>query len=118
MCSIGTDVEEDSIAFSTGMTCMPMPPPPIGTMGVMPSSGICVIRLKKVAIFGCSSISLSFITMNSAMPGTKIGTSYQSSFFGFSRFVSMQPTHIRCCSISSICFSENDGFFLTSCSWL
>ena len=56
------------------MTCMPTPLPPRGTICVTFSSGICVMRLKNVASSGCSSVSLSFIIMNSAEPGTKIGT--------------------------------------------
>ena len=76
MCSTDTDSFSMEIAFSTGMTCIPTPPPPGGTICVMPARGSCVIRLKKVASSGCSSVSLSFIIMNSALPGTKIGTLY------------------------------------------
>ena len=64
------------MAFSTGMTCMPMPAPPGGTSWVMPPSGSCVIRLKKVASWGNSSVSFGCIIMNSALPGTKMGSSY------------------------------------------
>ena len=73
MCSTGTELFSCSMAFSTGMTCMPTPEPPGGTIWVMPSSGIWVMRLKKVARFGCCAVSSSFIIMNSAEPGTKIG---------------------------------------------
>ena len=36
---MGTDVLAASMAFSTGMTCMPMPAPPGGTIGVALDSG-------------------------------------------------------------------------------
>ena len=95
MCSTLTDWFSCSIAFSTGMTCMPTPPPPGGSIGVTSSSGIWVIRLKNVARFGCCAVSSSFIIMNSALPGTKIGTLYCLCRSAFSRFISSTPTQQR-----------------------
>ena len=76
MCSTLAERFSCSMAFSTGMTCMPTPAPPGGIMGVTFSRGIWVIRLKKVASLGCFAVSSSFIIMNSAEPGTKMGTLY------------------------------------------
>ena len=62
------------MAFSTGMTCMPMPEPPMGTSGVIFSSGRNVMRSKNIASSGCLSISSTFMFVYSALPGTNIGT--------------------------------------------
>ena len=62
------------MAFSTGMTCMPMPAPPIGTIGVTFSKGRNVMRSKNIANSGCLSISSVFMLVYSALPGTNIGT--------------------------------------------
>ena len=49
---LGTDVLAASIAFSTGMTCMPMPAPPGGTSFAASTSGSCGARLNIVATSG------------------------------------------------------------------
>ena len=74
MCSISTDWFSIEMAFSTGMTCMPMPEPPMGTIGVIFSNGRKVIRSKNIASSGCLSISSTFMLVYSADPGTNIGT--------------------------------------------
>ena len=56
MCSMEMDWFSSSMAFSTGMTCIPMPAPPGGTMGVIFSRGRKVMRSKKAVTSGCSSI--------------------------------------------------------------
>lgn len=63
-----------SIAFSTGMTCMPMPAPPGGTIGVTIVKGRYVIRSKNIASSGCSSSCFFIMLVNSAEPGTNIGS--------------------------------------------
>ena len=40
------------MAFSTGMTCIPMPEPPMGTIGVIFSRGRNVILSKNMASSG------------------------------------------------------------------
>ena len=55
MCSRSTDSFSISIAFSTGMTCMPIPAPPSGTNGVIFSSGRRDICSKK-----CSHLRVGF----------------------------------------------------------
>ena len=102
ICSISSVWFSFSMAFSTGITCMPTPAPPGGIMGVTPSKGIWVIRLKKVARFGCWAVSSSFIIMNSAEPGTKMGTLYWRWRSSFSRFISRTPTQHRCRHIFSV----------------
>ncbi len=62
------------IAFSTGMTCIPIPEPPIGIMGVIFSSGRKVMRSKNMASSGWRSIRSLFMLVYSALPGTNIGT--------------------------------------------
>ncbi len=62
------------MAFSTGMTCIPIPEPPIGTIGVTFSSGRKVMRSKNIASSGWRSISSVFMLVYSAEPGTNIGT--------------------------------------------
>ncbi len=96
MCSRFTDLFSVSMAFSTGMTCMPMPAPPSGTIWVTPASGSWVIRLKNVKSSGCSSVSLSFMTMNSALPGTKIGRFHILTWGGFlRRVISIMPIQLK-----------------------
>ena len=70
------DSWEEGIAFSTGITCMPIPAPPCGTMGVTFSSGSLAICSKKSASSGCSSTCFAFIIINSAQPGTNMGSTY------------------------------------------
>ena len=62
------------MAFSTGITCMPIPLPPMGTMGVIFSSGRKVMRSKNMASSGCLSMSSTFMLVYSALPGTNMGT--------------------------------------------
>ncbi len=62
------------IAFSTGMTCMPMPLPPMGTIGVIFSKGRKVMRSKNIASSGCLSMRSVFMLVYSALPGTNMGT--------------------------------------------
>ena len=81
-----------SMAFSTGMTCMPMPAPPGGTMAVICSSGKKVIRSKNAVTSGCSAICCLFMLKNSALPGTNIGSTYCFSRRGFSQLYSSKPT--------------------------
>ena len=71
---MSTDWFSIEMAFSTGMTCIPMPEPPIGTIGVIFSSGRKVIRSKNIASSGCLSMSSTFMLVYSADPGTNIGT--------------------------------------------
>ncbi len=82
----------DSMAFSTGMTCMPMPAPPGGTIGVTFSSGSLDIRSKKRPSSGCSSNCFLFMLVNSALPGTNIGSTYCLTCSGFSQLYSNNPT--------------------------
>ena len=49
---MSTDSFSIEMAFSTGMTCMPMPLPPIGTLGVIFSRGRKVMRSKNMASSG------------------------------------------------------------------
>ena len=88
-----------SMAFSTGMTCIPMPAPPGGTMAVMCSSGRNVIRSKKVVTSGRSAICLLFMLKNSALPGTNIGRMYCFSRRGFSQLYSS-----RFCAVAPFYF--------------
>ena len=53
--------------------------PPIGTLGVIFSSGRKVIRSKNIPSSGCRSISSTFMLVYSALPGTNIGTQYTRS---------------------------------------
>ena len=85
---------------------MPMPAPPGGTMGVIFSRGRKVIRSKKAATWGCSSIWLRRILKNSALPGTNWGRTYRFSWLGFfpsrfSQLYSIRPTQAM--SSSSFC---------------
>ena len=76
------------MAFSTGMTCIPIPAPPGGTIGVTFSRGRKVMRSKNIASSGWRSISSVFIFVYSAEPGTKSGTQYSR----FSRVYSLPGT--------------------------
>ena len=80
-----------SMAFSTGMTCMPMPAPPGGTILVTLVSGRYAMRSKNVPISGCSSIWRWFMTVNSAEPGTNMGRTYCLTCSGFSQLYSTMP---------------------------
>ena len=73
MCSTEAVTFSCLMACSTGMTCMPMPAPPGGTILVALVSGRNDMRSKKVPISGCSSIWRWFMTVNSAEPGTNMG---------------------------------------------
>ena len=68
------------MAFSTGITCMPIPEPPMGTIGVTFSNGRNVIRSKNMPNSGCFFMSSSFMLVYSALPGTNMGTQYTRSF--------------------------------------
>ena len=103
------------MAFSTGITCMPMPAPPGGTMGVIFSSGSIVIRSKNAATSGCSSIWLLRMFRNSALPGTNSGSTQRFSCLGFlpsrfSQLYSMMPVH----AISVRSFSSGSRSILVS----
>ena len=74
MCSTSTDSFVAGMAFSTGMTCMPTPAPPGGTMQVIFVSGRNDMRSKNCAISGCPSTCCRFMFISSAEPGTKIGS--------------------------------------------
>ena len=91
------------IAFSTGITCIPIPAPPSGTIGVTFSSGRRLILSKKRPTSGCASNICWFIFPNSALPGTNIGSTYCFSCFGFSQLYSMTPLTAICCNNSSKC---------------
>ena len=65
-----------SIAFSTGMTCMPMPAPPGGTSFAASSSGSCGARLNMVATSGLVSVSVGCSTIYSPEPTTHFGIQY------------------------------------------
>ena len=96
MCSIGIDLSSIEIAFSTGMTCMPIPAPPGGTSLVTCSSGRKAILSKNRPSSGFSSRSFSFMLLNSPIPGTNIGRTYlffPSGFFPsrFSQLYSRSP---------------------------
>ena len=84
------------------MTCMPIPAPPGGTIGVTFSSGILDIFSKKSAISVCSSTCSLFITMNSAHPGTNIGNTYCLCLSSFSQLYSISPITPISCSSSSV----------------
>ncbi len=84
-----------SIAFSTGMTCMPMPAPPGGTSFAASSSGSCGARLNIVATSGCSSASVLCSTMYSPDPTTHFGIRYWMCPSSLSRFCSRIPIHSR-----------------------
>ena len=54
MCSTSTDVVSVEMALSTGITCMPKPAPPGGTIGATMAGPTTATRSKYVAISGCS----------------------------------------------------------------
>ena len=75
-------------------------------MGVIFSRGRKVIRSKKAATWGCSSIWLRRMLKNSALPGTNWGRTYRFSWLGFfpsrfSQLYSIRPTQAM--SSSSFC---------------
>ena len=105
-----TDLFSVSIAFSTGITCMPMPAPPGGTIGVTFSSGRNVMRSKNAATSGCSSICDWRMLTNSALPGTNCGSVQRFSWFGFfpSRFSQLYSTRpMYAISVSSFSSSSS-----------
>ena len=104
ICSMEIDWFSIEIAFSTGITCIPMPAPPSGTIGVTFSSGRRLILSKKRPTSGCSSNIWRFIFPNSALPGTNIGSTYCFSCCGFSQLYSITPFTAICCKTSSKCF--------------
>ncbi len=61
------------MARSTGITCMPMPSPPGGTMWVMGASGSKVMRSNMLATAGFLSMRSMEELKSSAEPGTKYG---------------------------------------------
>ncbi len=77
--------------FSTGMTCMPMPAPPGGTILVTLVSGRKAMRSKKLPSSGCSSSCFWFMSVNSAQPGTYMGRMYCFWCSGFSQLYSRMP---------------------------
>ena len=109
------------MAFSTGMTCMPMPAPPGGTISVMPASGRYAMRSKKSAVSGNISDCSGLIIMISALPGTNISSTQRFSWFGFlpsrfSQWYSTRPLSLSACSAFSRYALSNCGFFFASCS--
>lgn len=58
------------MAFSTGMTCIPIPSPPGGTIWVMPARGMKVMRSKNEATAGFFAILSTEELNSSAEPGT------------------------------------------------
>ncbi len=76
-----------SMAFSTGMVCMPMPSPPSGTIGVMGSKGRKVILSKKLATGGLASVAFLVELNNSADPGTKKEMRYLLSWVGLASLI-------------------------------
>ena len=94
------------MAFSTGITCIPMPFPPSPTKGVTCSRGSLDICSKNSVTSGCSSITLLFMLKNSADPGTNMGRMYCFSCPGFSQLYSKIPLTDISCSFGSSSFSE------------
>ena len=110
MCSMEMDWLSVGMAFSTGMTCIPMPAPPGGTMGVTRSRASKLMRSKNLPSSGCSSSCFAFMLVNSALPGTNRGRTYRFSWLGFlpsrfSQLYSMRPTM----HISNSSFSRYSG---------
>ena len=91
MCSKSMEVFSASMAFSTGITCIPMPAPPGGTMGVTASRGRRLMRSKNRPISGCSARIAAFMLVNSALPGTNMGSTYCLVWVGFSQLYSRMP---------------------------
>ena len=115
MCSRSTDSFSISIAFSTGMTCMPIPAPPSGTNGVIFSNGRRDICSKNVPISGLDSRIFAFILKNSAHPGTYIGRTYCFSCAAFSQLYSRRPLRdISSRSASHFFSSIPDNFTISS----
>ena len=75
-CSTLTEVEQASIAFSTGITCIPIPAPPGGISLAASSRGSWGARLNIVATSGCSSGRVGCSTMYSPEPTTHFGIRY------------------------------------------
>ena len=116
ICSRSTDSFSISIAFSTGITCIPIPAPPSGTNGVIFSSGRRDICSKKVPISGLESRMFAFMLKNSAHPGTYIGNTYCFSCFGFSQLYSRRPFLDISSSSASHFFSSRPESFTISAS--
>ena len=115
MCSTLADCCCAGIAFSTGMTCIPMPEPPGGTIGVTFSRGSRDIFSKNSAMTGCSSVCFLFIIMNSAQPGTNIGSTYCLCLSAFSQLYSIIPmTDISSRSCCTRALSLPDFFAICS----
>ena len=91
MCSTDTDWFSVSIAFSTGITCRPTPPPPMGTMADALASAFLEDCSKNLAITGCSSSWDWRMFMNSAEPGTSMGRTHCLVRVGFSQLYSSKP---------------------------
>ena len=107
-----------SIAFSTGITCIPIPAPPGGTIGVIFSKGRRLIRSKNLPISGYFSKIVAFMLENSALPGTNIGSTYCFSCCGFSQLYSITPekdisskSFSRCSFLSPVSFTSSSSVF-------
>ena len=83
------------MAFSTGITCIPMPAPPGGTSLAAISRGSWGARLNMVATSGCSSGRVGCSTMYSPEPTTHLGMQYWMCWSSLSRFCSRMPIHSR-----------------------
>ena len=94
-CSTLTLWLDASMAFSTGITCMPMPAPPGGTSLAAISRGSWGARLNMVATSGCSSGRVLCSTMYSPEPTTHLGMQYWMCWSGLSRFCSTMPIQTR-----------------------
>ena len=104
-----------SIAFSTGITCIPMPFPPSPTKGVTCSRGSLDICSKNRLTSGCSATTCLFILKNSAQPGTNIGSTYCFSCRSFSQLYSKMPlTDISISLGSNSSFESPVSFTISS----
>ena len=117
-CSMSSDSHSAGMACSTGITCMPMPPPPGGTRWVMPARGRKVIRSKKSATCGVTGEISGRMTMISALPGTNMSSTQRFSWLGFlpSRFSKCHSTRLAWHSASSTvsrCSSSQPQSFLS-----
>ena len=100
LCALG------SMAFSTGMTCMPMPAPPGGTSLAASSRGSWGARLNMVATSGCSSARVGCSTIYSPDPTTHLGIQYWMWWSSLSLFCSRMPIQSRWSMIFWAFFSE------------
>lgn len=91
MCSMETERSSIWMACSTGMTCMPMPAPPGGTIGVAFARAPLEACSKNFATAGCSSIWDWRMLRNSAEPGTSMGRTHCLVRVGFSQLYSSRP---------------------------